>query len=73
VLRKACVKGVNDFGNDALTGDTSFASLDDVDAVTIPANGTVTIYNAAQDKYVAANPKDSTGPVKLVVRTEKIN
>jgi hypothetical protein len=71
--RKACVQGVNDFGNDSLTGDSSFASLDDVDAVTIPANGTVTIYNAAQDKFSAANPTDSTGPVKLNVRTEQIN
>ena len=73
VARKACVKGVNDFGNDLLTGDSDFASLDDVDAVTIPAGGTVTIYNAAYNKFNAANPTLSTGRVKVNVRTEKIN
>ena len=72
-LRKACVQGVNDFGNDSLTGDASFASLDDVYAVTIPANGTVTVYNAAQTKYSAANPTQSIGNVKLTVRTEQVN
>lgn len=72
--RKACVKGVNDFGNDLLTGDSDFASLDDDDgnAVTIPASGTVTIYVAAHNKYNAANPALSTGKVKLSVRLEQI-
>lgn len=74
VARKACVKGVNDFGNDLLTGDSDFASLDDDDgnAVTIPASGTVTIYVAAYNKYNAANPALSTGKVKLSVRLEQI-
>jgi hypothetical protein len=71
--RKACVKGVNDFGDDALTGDVDFASLSDTDAVTIPAGGVVTIYNGAYNKYSAANPSLSTGNVKVNVRLEKIN
>ncbi|MEA2748903.1 MAG: hypothetical protein QOI41_3046 [Myxococcales bacterium] len=72
-LRKACVQGVNDFGDDLLTGDSYFASLSDVDAITIPANGTVTIYNGAQDPYSAAMPGDSTGSVLVNVRLEQIN
>jgi hypothetical protein len=66
--RKACVKGVNDFGDDTLTGDSSFASLSDVDAVTIPAGGSVVVYDGAQDKYDAANPTGSTGKVLLAVQ-----
>ena len=73
VQRKACVKGLNDFGDDALTGDSDFASLSDTDAVTIAAGATVTIYNAAYSKYSAANPAASTGKVKLNVRLEQIN
>lgn len=73
IARKACVNGVNDFGNDTLTGDSDFASLDDIDAVTIPAGATITIYNAAQNKFNAANPTLSTGNVRLNVRTESIN
>ena len=73
VQRKACVKGVNDFGDDLLTGDSDFASLSDTDAITIPAGGTVTIYNAAFSKYSAANPAASTGKVRLNVRVEHIN
>ena len=72
VQRKACVKGLNDFGDDLLTGDSDFASLSDTDAVTIPAGGTVTIYNAAYNKYAAANPSLSTGKVQLNVRVEQI-
>ena len=72
-LRKSCVRGVNDFGDDLLTGDSYFASLSDVDAVTIPANGNVTIYNGAQDPYSAAAPTDSTGNVLVNVRLERIN
>jgi hypothetical protein len=41
--------------------------------VTIPAGDTVTIYNAAQDKYSAANPTNSTGKVKLNVLVDQIN
>ena len=73
IARKACVKGVNDFGDDTLTGDSDFASLSDVDAVTIPANGTVTIYNGAYNKYSAATPNLSTGNVMVNVRLEHIN
>jgi hypothetical protein len=73
VARKACVQGVNDFGDDSLTGDSDFASLSDVDAVTIPANGTVTIYNGAYNKYSAGTPSLSTGNVLLNVRLEQIN
>jgi hypothetical protein len=73
VQRKACVKGVNDFGDDLLTGDSDFASLSDSDAVTIPAGGTITVYNAAYSKYSAANPTASTGKVRLNVRVEHIN
>jgi hypothetical protein len=72
-LRKSCVRGVNGFGNDLLMGDRYFASLSDVDAVTVPGNGTVTLYNGAQNPYSAANPTDSTGNVLVNVRVEQIN
>ena len=52
---------------------SDFASLSDVDAVTIPANGTVTIYNGAYNKYSAATPNLSTGNVMVNVRLEHIN
>jgi hypothetical protein len=70
--RKACVKGVNTFGDDTITGDFNFASLSDTDAVTVPANGSVEIYVAAYNAYAAANPKNSTGPVMLSVRLDSL-
>lgn len=73
VQRKACVKGVNHFGNAALTGDSDFASLHGGNAITIPAGGTITIYNAAYTKFAASNPAASTGKVRLNVRVEQIN
>jgi hypothetical protein len=71
--RKACTKGVSTYGNSSLTGNSSFASLDGTTRqVTIPANGTATIYLAAYNAYDATKPADSTGPVKLNVRTESL-
>jgi hypothetical protein len=70
--RKACDKGTNSYGTTALTGDSKFASLDGARAVTIPANSTVTVYVAADKAYDAAKPAESTGPVKLTVRTESL-
>ncbi|HSO30991.1 MAG TPA: hypothetical protein VLT33_00705 [Labilithrix sp.] len=72
-LRKACVKGANSYGTSALTGNTSFASLDATRAVTIGPNETVTVYLAAYNPFVAATPALSTGKVKLNVRTEQVN
>lgn len=71
--RKACLKGVNNFGTTALTGDSDFASLTGTSAVTIPAGGTVTIYNAAFEKFAPATPAASTGKVKVNVRLDQIN
>jgi hypothetical protein len=72
--RKACLAGgVNTFGDDALTGDFDFASLGDGDAVTVPANGTVTIYVGAYSKFDAAKPAASTGPVRVSVRLDALD
>jgi hypothetical protein len=70
--RKACVKGVGTYGTTALTGNTSFASLDGTRAVTIPAGGTVTVYVGAYYAYDPANPTQSTGKVKLNVQTMSV-
>lgn len=68
--RKACVKGVGDYGTTALTGDSDFASLDGTKAVTIPAGGSVTVYSASYYAYDAATPSESTGPLKINVKVE---
>ncbi|MBX3222612.1 MAG: hypothetical protein KF795_18985 [Labilithrix sp.] len=70
--RKACEKGTNSLGTSSLTGDNKHASLDGTRKVTIPAGGTVTVFVAARTAYDAAKPADSTGPVKLNVRTETV-
>jgi hypothetical protein len=70
--RKTCEKGPNSYGTAALTGDSKFGSLDNTRMVTIPANGTVSVYVAADKAYDAAKPAESTGPVKLSVKTEQI-
>jgi len=70
--RKACDKGVGTFGTTALTGDSRFASLDNTRKVTIPAGGTVSVYVAAKKAYDATKPTESTGPVKLNVKTETL-
>ena len=71
--RKACVKGVSSFGTAALTGNSSFASLDATKAVTLAPNETVVVYVAAYNAFVAATPALSTGKVNLNVRTEQLN
>jgi hypothetical protein len=63
--QKACVKGVSSFSDDTLTGDFDFAALTGIDAVTVPANGTITVYDAAQTKT-------STGKVKLSVQLDRL-
>ncbi len=70
--RKACVKGMNIFGDDTITGDSNFASLSDTDRPTIPPNGDITIYNAAFAKYDPTKPADSTGSVKLTVQLDAL-
>ena len=49
---------------------TSFATLDGLDAVTIPANSSVQVHVAAYNAYDASAPQKSTGPVLLNVRTD---
>lgn len=71
--RKSCLKGTNSSGTAALTGSTSFASLDGTRAVTIAPGDTVTVYLAAQGNYDASNPTLTTGKVNLVVKTEQLN
>jgi len=71
--RKACVKGANSFGTSALTGNSSFASLDGPRAVTLAPDETVVVYLAAYNAFVPATPALSTGKVMLNVRTEQLN
>lgn len=70
--RKACEVGVATYGNTQLTGDAKFASLDGTRKVTIPANGTVTIYVGAEKAFSSQAPAESTGPVSVVAKTEAI-
>ena len=70
--RKACDKGVSITGTTSLTGNAKFASLDNTRKVTIPAGGTVSVYVAAERAYDATKPADTTGPVKLSVKTESL-
>ena len=70
--RKNCIKGVNDTGTTALTGDGKWASLDGARAVTIPAGGSVQVYFAAYYSYSPSNPSNTTGMVKLSVKTESV-
>lgn len=70
--RKTCDKGVAISGTASLTGDIKFASLDNTRKVTIPAGGTVSVYVAAEKAYDASKPAESTGPVKLNVKTESL-
>jgi hypothetical protein len=71
--RKACVKGVATTGTAALTGDAKFASLDNTRVVTIAPGASVLVYVGAYYAYDATKPADSTGAVKLNVRTETLN
>ncbi len=70
--RKACLKGVASTGTSALTGDSKFASLDGTKVVTIAPNTTISVYVGAYYAYSATTPGNSTGKVKLVVRTESL-
>lgn len=70
--RKACDKGTNSFGTASLTGDSRYASLDGTRKVTIPAGGTVSVFVAARNAYDATKPADSTGPIRLIVKTETL-
>ena len=70
--RKACKAGVGDYGTTALTGSGSFASLDGTRAVTIPANSSVQVYFASYYAYDASDPAESTGMIKLNVKTESV-
>lgn len=70
--RRACLVGVGDFGEEALTGDPDFASLSGDKAVTIPPNGSVQIYVGAYPPFDSSNPVDSTGNIKLTVRTDRL-
>jgi hypothetical protein len=63
---------MNDYGESSLTGDSKFASLDGTRMVTIPAGETVSVYVGADQEFDASRPSDSTGPVKLTVRTEAL-
>ncbi|MDF2695842.1 MAG: hypothetical protein K0S65_4225, partial [Labilithrix sp.] len=70
--RKACTGSYNDYGTSSLTGDGAFASLDGTRAVTIPANSSVQVYFAAYYAYDSSDPTESTGMIKLNVKTESI-
>lgn len=69
--RKDCLR-LNSYGNSTLTGDSRFASLDGSQGVTIPAGGVVSVYVAADKSFDASKPTESTGPVRLNVRTESL-
>lgn len=69
--RKACTKN-GDYGTTSLTGDADFASIDGTDAVTIPAGGSIQVYNASYPEYSASNPANSTGMIKFNVKTEEV-
>ena len=67
--RAACLKATT-YGTTALTGNSKFASLDGTTkGVTIAAGATISVYVAAYNNYVAANPADTTGKVNLNVLT----
>jgi len=70
--RKACLKGVGDFGTTALTGDGSFASLTNTSAVVIPPGGSVTVYSAQYYAYNAADAEAAGGKIKINVKTDKL-
>lgn len=63
--RKQCLKS-SLAGNTTYTGDSKFASLDTTKAVTIPANGWVTVYSTAKKAGVVDT-------VKFSVRTAVID
>jgi hypothetical protein len=69
--RKACTKN-GDYGTTSLTGNSEFASIDGTDAVTIPAGGSIQVYNASYPEYSASNPSNSTGMIKFNVKTEEV-
>jgi hypothetical protein len=62
--RATCLKGVATYGTSALTGSSSFASLDNTRAVTIPAGGSVIVYDAARSATTTAGTAQFN--VKLV-------
>jgi hypothetical protein len=70
--RKACKGSMGDYGTSALTGDADFASLDGTKAITIPANSSVQVYFASYYAYDASTPGESTGMIKLNVKTETV-
>lgn len=71
--RKQCLKGFRSYGTSSLTGNSSFASLDGTsNAVTIPANSTVSVFVGAYDNYDPAKPAETTGKVNLNVRLDTL-
>lgn len=70
--RRSCVQ-LSAYGNSSLTGDDRFASLDGSRKLTIAAGGTISVYVGAEKGFDASKPSDSTGPVKLNVRTESLS
>lgn len=70
--RKNCKGSLADYGTSTLTGDTDFASLDGTKAITIPANSSVQVYFAAYYAYNATTPSETTGMIKLNVKTESV-
>ncbi|MDB4941678.1 MAG: hypothetical protein JWP97_1212 [Labilithrix sp.] len=71
--RKACLKGVNDFGTTALTGDGNFGSLTTTNVVPIPAGGSVMVYSGNYYEYAAGDSDAAVGLIKLNVKTETID
>jgi hypothetical protein len=63
--RTACVKGLNTFGDDTISGDTNFSTLSDTDRPTVPANGSILVYNAGYDA-------SAVGVVKLTVQLDAL-
>lgn len=68
--RKACLKGVNDFGVTALTGDGNFGSLTGTSALVIAPGASVTVYSAQYYVYDASDPEKAAGKLNINVRTD---
>jgi hypothetical protein len=64
--RTACVKGLNTFGDDTISGDSNFSTLSDVDRPTVPAGGSILVYDAGFDA-------SAVGTVKLTVRLDALD
>jgi hypothetical protein len=64
--RGSCLKGVNTFGDDTISGDSSFSTLANGQRPTIPAGGSIIIYDAG---FSAT----ALGTVKLTVQLDALN